>query len=117
VARKTALNLLELSFDQKLLRELCESDAKLKRSFGAEKAEKLKLRLADLRASPCILDLPPVSICKYDDTDPQLIIMLSENLRIVLSMNHNVVPRLSSNGIDWSKVTRLKILRIENENN
>jgi hypothetical protein len=39
---------------------------------------------------------------------------LCDGYRIVFCANHNSIPTLKPNRVDWSKVSRVKILRIEN---
>ncbi len=48
---------MELAFETKSLREICESPIRAKRALGESVAEMLKRRLADLRAATCIGDL------------------------------------------------------------
>ena len=48
---------MELAFATKSLRQLCENEARAKRDLGETVAERLKRRLADLRAAECVKDL------------------------------------------------------------
>src|SRR5690242_7486082 len=48
---------VEIAFAKKSLRRLCESERAARRSLGATVAERLKRRLADLRAANCVKDL------------------------------------------------------------
>src|SRR5258708_22364381 len=48
---------VEIAFANKSLRQLCESERRARRSLGPRVAEKLKRRLADLRAANCVKDL------------------------------------------------------------
>ena len=78
-------------------------------------ADKLRRRLADLRAAKTVKDLVAGRPRELDRFDQQHIgIELCEGYRIVFCVNHNSVPMLKSNRVDWSKVSRVKILRIEN---
>jgi hypothetical protein len=36
-------------------------------------------------------------------------------VQVVLCANHNTLPVLESGGVDWGRVSRIKILRIETE--
>jgi proteic killer suppression protein len=105
---------LEISFADKLLRQLCENEAIAKRKLGTKVAEKLKRRLADLRAATCIKDLATVRPYELEGIhQKQIALDLCDDYRIVLCANHNSVPLLDSGAIDWSMVNRVKILRIE----
>jgi hypothetical protein len=82
------------------------------RELGVAVAESLRRRLADLRAATSVSDLiasPPLPL-----TDPlQMAIELSDGYRLVLAANHVSVPMLGSGLVDWSAVTRIKLLRME----
>jgi len=106
--------MLELAFDTKPLRQICENEGKAKRKLGITVAEKLKRRLADLRAATVVGDIVAGGPHEIEGTDHQhLEIDLSEGYRIVFCANHNVIPMLESGGVNWSRVSRIKILRIE----
>lgn len=104
---------LELAFDKKALRQVCENEMKAKRDLGVEVAGKLKSRLADLRAATTIKDMiasPPREL--GDAHNRHLAIDLSEGRSIVFCSNHLNIPLHESGEVDWSRVSRIKILRI-----
>jgi plasmid maintenance system killer protein len=107
---------LELAFDKKLLRQLCENETRAKRDLGVRVAEKLKRRLADLRAAKCVKDLVAGRPRELDgDRCRHIAVDLCEGCRIVFCANHNTIPELGSGDVDWSKVSRVKIIEIEND--
>lgn len=107
---------MELAFDKKSLRELCENEEKAKRDFGVKVAENLKRRLADLRAAKSAKDLVAGRPREHKGSEHRHIsIDLCENYRILFCANHNVIPELESGDVDWSKVSRIKILQIERD--
>lgn len=101
---------MELAFGTKPLRELCQSADKAKQKLGARIAAVLKDRLADLRAAATIEDLP---LGKPRKISGGYVLDLTKDARLVISPNHPTNPLLPSGAIDWSKVTRVKILEIE----
>jgi len=106
---------LELAFAEKSLRQLCENEAIAKRMLGIKVAEKLKRRLADLRAATCVKDIVAGSPRELEGVyQRQIALALCDDYHIVFCANHNTVPFLESGAIDWAKVSRVKILRIEN---
>ncbi len=107
---------MELAFDDKSLRTLCESKAHARRELGSEVAEVLKRRLADMRAATSVKDLVAGRPRELEGTEYRHIaIDLCEDYRILFCANHNVMPVLESGDVDWSKVSRIKILRIERD--
>ena len=107
---------MELAFDKKSLRELCENEEKAKRDFGVRVAENLKRRLADLRAATSVKDLVAGRPREHEGSEHRHIAMdLCEDYRILFCANHHVIPVLESGDVDWSKVSRIKILEIERD--
>jgi proteic killer suppression protein len=107
---------LELAFESKSLRTLCESEAHAKRKLGPTVAEVLKHRLADLRAATSVKDLLVGLPRVLDGTDHQhMVIDLYDHYRVVFCANHPNNPVAESGKLDWPKVSRIKILRIEGD--
>jgi plasmid maintenance system killer protein len=105
---------LELSFANKALRQLCESSVKADRKLGVDLANELRRRVADLRAATSVQDLL-IGVPRETQTD-QISLDVAPTFQITFCANHNTVPKLESGAIDWSKVSRVKILGIESKN-
>lgn len=85
-----------------------------KRQLGAKVAEILKHRLADLRAATSPKDLVASLPRELDSGDSQhMAVDLCDGYRIVFSANHSNNPRTETGDLDWARVSRIKILRIE----
>lgn len=107
---------LELAFDTKALRSLCEDEAIAVDELGNELAEKLKRRVADIRAATSVNDILVGRPCELEDTGGNLFgITLGKGYRMVFSANHIKNPRTATGVVDWSRVSRMKLLRIEKE--
>jgi hypothetical protein len=103
---------LELAFETKALRDICESEQRAKHELGAKVAEQLKRRLADLRAASSIDELPVAKPRKVAGT---CVFELPEGYRLIVAPNHPKNPLLSSGAVDWAEVTRTKVLSIERD--
>lgn len=44
---------------------------------------------------------------------PRFAVNLCDGSRLVFCASHNTIPLLASGGVDWSRVSRIKILGIE----
>ena len=76
----------------------------------------MKNRLADLRAATYVADLPAGRPQPLDGPDRgSLADELTDGHRVVLAANHRKNPITESGDIDWQRVSRVKILRIEND--
>lgn len=106
--------ILELAFESRSLRTLCESEAHAKRELGEAVAEILKRRLADLRAATSVNDLLAGRPRVLDGTERHhMAVDLPDGYRIVFSANHSNNPVTDAGGPDWARISRIKILRVE----
>jgi hypothetical protein len=106
---------VELAFVEKALRDLCASGARLDRRLGADRAETLRARLADFRAVSSIHELV-VQVPRAIDESGLMALDVAEGVRIIFSPNHRKVPVDEAGRVDWSHVSRLRIVRIEGAN-
>jgi toxin HigB-1 len=105
---------LEIAFAEKSDRLLCENEAIAERKLGKKVAEKLKRRLADLRAATNVKDIVVGKPRELDGKHHrEITLKVCEGYGLIFCANHIVNPSLKSGGIDWSRVSRIKILRIE----
>jgi hypothetical protein len=101
---------LELAFDTMALRDICESDEMARRKLGVKVAAGLKRRLSDFQAMDSFDELPTARPKKNSNS---CTFSLPDGWRLVVTVGHGDNPTLASGSIDWSKVTRIKILSIE----
>lgn len=105
---------MELAFESKWLRALCENEAQAQHELGLGVAEMLKHRIADLRAATSVKDLVAGQPHALDDPSGQkMAISLIDGYRVKFCANHPRNPLAASGTIDWPKVSRIKILAIE----
>lgn len=110
-------NTLVLAFESKSLRTICESEAHAKSELGPTVAEVLKHRLADLRAATSVKDLVVGQPRVWDSADHQtMVIDLCDGHRMVFCANHLNNPVANPGKLDWPRVSRIKILKIESDN-
>jgi plasmid maintenance system killer protein len=104
---------LELAFESKLLRSICESEASAIEELGADVASALKRRLADLRAAKSPQDLPMghPRIEKGKNGDV-FVIDVHAGVQLVFCTNHVKPPVTADGDIDLPKVGRIKILGV-----
>lgn len=104
---------MELAFESKELRAVCEQGAAAKEELGEEMANDLRRRLADLRAATAVGDLlagnPKVV---ESDGMSYLVVELCQDYEIVLKANHPENPVTDTGQLDWAKVSRIKVTYI-----
>lgn len=107
---------MELSWENTQIRQLCEDEDFAKVKLGPNVAQSLQSRLADLDAASTIEDLVagnPAEITFKDK--PCYKLDLGEAARIVFCASNVKIPLTNDEQINWKKVTRIKIISIENE--
>ena len=107
---------MELAFESESLRTICENEARAAVELGPEVAAMLKRRLADLRAATSVADLvagrPRVL---PDENGERLVIEFCEGYKIVLVGNHPKNPSDDAGGLDWPRIRRLRLVRLERD--
>lgn len=106
---------LNLAFSSLELRTLCECQAAAERTYGIVVARELRARLADMREATTVLELLAGNPHEVEDGRHRCYqVGLPEDFRIVVCANHDPLPRHEgTGGVEWSRVTRVKITRIE----
>jgi len=103
---------LQLAFSTKVLRDLCECAAKAEAAFGTQVAATLRARLADLRAAETVVDVIAGKPADVPEEPGVMSLSLGGPIRLVFRSNHNRTPEIAGR-VDWSRVTRIQLLRIE----
>lgn len=104
---------MQLAFESKDLRTICERESEAKREFDLPVAEMLKHRLADMRAATSVADLVAGRPRPLKGSAPQRIVVdLCDGYCIVFAANHTKNPLTKSDEVDWKRVTRIKLLCI-----
>jgi hypothetical protein len=100
---------LDLAFEDKALRYICESHVKAKKQLGEGVAVALHSRLADLEAADKITDLNWVPM----EVGPtEVSILFHASYRLVVAANE-IQPPMHGDAVDWNKVDRLLLRKLE----
>lgn len=103
-----------IEFDTQDLQNICENEKLMKKTHGTACTSKLKARLADLHAAASVSELTagrphPLRYGRQG----QYSISLLGGLRLVFVCGNNPIPRTPDDTVDWTKVTIIKIISIE----
>lgn len=104
---------MEINFNDKKLRELCEKQNAAVRKLGDACARKLRARLADLKAASCVSELVagrphPLKGNRLG----QFSVDLEGGRRLLFKPDYPEIPRCDDGGIDWARVIRVRIVLI-----
>jgi len=102
-----------VAFETERLRTICEDPAVAVKALGASTAANLRGRLADIRAATKIEDLLVGRPRLSGQSDEYLIISLGEERNMVWTPNHVTARTMADGKTDWTRVTRVRLLRLE----
>lgn len=100
---------LDLAFENKALRYVCESLVKAQNKIGKEPAAELHARLADMEAADSLCDLTWVKI-EFGPTSAT--VQFHKGYRLIIAPNGAKAP-VRDEGVDWTKVDRLLLKKLE----
>ena len=105
---------MEFAFLNKEIRNICEDENKAKEDLGEEVARILKIRLADLFAATSVFDIilgDPKELITEGKFEFK--VDICNGYQLIFSPNHVKNPLTRKNTIDWLKVNRIKIIKID----
>ncbi len=102
--------------ERKLQKDFCNEKA-LKRKWGAEQAKLIARRLTELAAAEnleTLRKLPQVRVHELSgDRADQISLDVKHPYRLLVTPDHEEVPRKEDGGLDWQKITKVKVLGVE----
>ena len=107
---------MEIAFKGPRLQKLCNSEQLATRQWARDAAKVLQ-RLTELAAAVTLFDmgtLPPARCHQLKGSRKgQFAVSAGPRLRVVFKPDHEPVPQLEDGGIDRKRVTKIKIIEIE----
>lgn len=108
---------MDIRFAGNKLRKVCNDSKSAQRQYGRERAEVLRQRLDEIRASEnlSVLGRLPQARCHElkGDRKGQLAVKLDRQYRLIFKVGQDPVPRKADGGLDWIRVTAVVILEME----
>lgn len=106
---------LEVVFATRELEKKLGSDKARRRLLGDEIGRRVGVRLVDLFAAPSLEALrhtPGRCHELSEDRKGQLAVSLTRNYRLVFEPADEPIPVLEHGGLDWSAVTKIRIMEV-----
>lgn len=104
-------------FDTTKLEKECTKEKLLVRTFGDRRAKLLKRRLNELAAANVLQDIRNLPQARCHELKGNLKGYLSVDLdhpyRLIFKPAHNPAPKKSDGGLDWEKVSEIRIIGVE----
>jgi plasmid maintenance system killer protein len=108
---------VDILFQDRKLEKVCNNQSLLIRKYGPERAKLLRRRLDEFRAADnleVLRSLPQVRCHELKgNREGTLAVDLGHPYRLIFEPANNPIPRKSDGGLDWTKVTAIRVLAVE----
>ena len=108
---------MEIIFSSNKLEKECNQEKLLIRRYGSEQAKLIRRRLDDIHAADSleVLGKLPQARCHElkGDRAGQISVDIKQPYRLLFEPAHQPIPRKPDGGLDWAKVTAVRILEVE----
>ena len=107
---------MDIAFRTRKLQKTFGAEAALKKTYGPQRAKKVVMRLAVLRAARNLALVPTAPPARRHqlggDRDEQFAVDLDRRYRLVFAPDHEPLPRMDDGGIDARRVTAITIVDV-----
>ena len=108
---------MDIIFSGRKLERECNDQKLLVRRHGSRRAKLIQKRLTQLRAANVLEDIRNLPQLRCHELkgnrDEQLSVDLDHPYRLILVPANDPIPRKPDGGLDWKKVTAIRILGVE----
>ena len=106
-----------LSFRTKKLEKDLSNEKALVRRWGPEQAKRIKQRIFELLAAEnleTLSTLPQVRVHELSgNRSGQISLDIKHPYRLLITPDYENPPRKEDGGLDWKKITKIKVLGVE----
>lgn len=107
---------MEIIYKSRKIEKQLTDPKEIAKSFG-QLARAINQRLKDLSAAENlgVMRTLPAARCHElsGDRKGELAVNVSTNYRLIFEPNHEPIPQKEDGGLDWEKVTQIRIMEIE----
>lgn len=108
---------MDILFQDRKLGKICNDQSQLVRKYGSIRAKLLKRRLDDFRAAENleVMRRLPQTRCHElkGNREGTLAVDLDHPYRLIFEPANDPIPRKSDGGLNWTEVTAIRVLTVE----
>ena len=107
---------MDIVFSNRKFEKECNNQRLLEKNYGADRAKRIRRRLDNLRDANVLEDMRNLSGRCHEllqDRAGQLSLDLDHPYRLIFEPADEPIPTKPDGGIDWNKVTAVRILSVE----
>lgn len=108
---------MDIIFANEKLRIECTNERERLRAYGKKRARALATRLDDLAAADNLTVMrtaPGHCLSLSGDRAGQFALDVSQPYRLIFVPEHDPIPTLDDGGMDWDRITAVRILEVVN---
>ena len=108
---------MDIVFTDKKFEKQCNAFNLLQRKQGKERAKRINRRLGNLRAANTLAEMKSLPGRCHEltgDRTGQLSLDLDHPYRLIFELANNPIPRKEDGGMDWTKITAVRIIGVVN---
>jgi len=113
----TDRGIMDIIFRTSKLEKVCNNKTYRERECGTKRAKLLGRRLDELRAADCLADIArlPAPRCHElkGNREGQISVDLDHPYRLLFGVANEPVPQKPDGGLDWSEVTAIRVIGME----
>lgn len=107
---------MELSFANKKLAKLLNSEKDTLRKYGPDNGKRILTRLSQLAAAANLQELASLPQIRLHELtanrDEQLSLDVKHPYRLIITPDHDKIPRKADDGLDWSRIISVIVIEI-----
>jgi plasmid maintenance system killer protein len=109
--------IMDITFINKKLEKLLSTQKELLRTFGPDNGKRIGRRLQNIADASNLAELaklPQTRVHELSgDRDEQISVDVKHPYRLLLASDHEQNPRKQDGGLDWERISKVKVLEIE----
>ncbi len=108
---------MDIVFKNKKLEKLLSDEKSIIRKWGPDQAKKIKQRIFELIAAKNLETLRTLPQMRAHELSGnragQISLDIKHPYRLLITPDYENPPRKGDGGLDWKKITRIKVLKVE----
>jgi plasmid maintenance system killer protein len=107
---------VDITFINKKLEKLLSTQKELMRTYGPDNGKRIALRLQNIADASNLAELAKLPQTRLHelsgDRDEQISLDVKHPYRLLFAVDHDQTPRKEDGGLDWPRITKVKVLEV-----
>ena len=108
---------MEILYSSRKLKRTFMDASRLVRKYGKRQAKEIQNRISDIDSAKTLAEISPLPPARCHELvgnrAGQLSLDLKHPYRLIIEPANEPIPRKEDGGLDWSQVTEIRIIEVE----